>query len=114
MVILTRSHQIYPVQYGLGLKVYREIGRGGNIFSTMKRFAIPVGKFLFKNVLKPFVKNNKQELKNIIQRLAAGRKRPASVMEDLKTNIQNILTSKSLSEHLRGEGLKRRRILDYN
>ena len=95
----------YHVQYGLGLKVYSDL-RGEGVFSALKRYSVPVGKYLFHKVLTPFVKNNKQELSkeslNIIKRLAAG-KRP-HVQETIK-NIQQIFDSKPLSEHIRGEGL---------
>src|SRR5277367_3383135 len=122
-MILTRSHQIFPRQYGLGLRVYRDIRDGGNIFSTLKRYVLPVGKYLFRNVLKPFIKNNKVEIQNalsrqsmnIIKRLAAG-KRPST--QDLKEDIGQIFKGKTLVDHLKGEGIycpnnnnnKRRRI----
>jgi len=95
----------YHVQYGLGVKVYREIG-GDGVFSTLRRYSVPVGRYLFHKVLTPFVKNNKQELGkqsiNIIKRLASGKK--PQVQETIK-NIQQIFESKPLSEHLRGEGI---------
>ncbi len=120
-MILTRTHQIFPRQYGLGLRVYRDIREGGNIFSTLKRYVLPIGKYLFRNVLKPFVKNNKAEIQNalsrqsinIIKRLAAG-KRPST--HDLKEDIEQMFKSKTLVDHLRGEGInclnnnKRRKI----
>ena len=108
-MIVTRPYQI---QYGLGLKVYREIA-GENIFSTLKKYAVPAGRYLFRKVLTPFVKNNRQELTGvlnkesmkIIKRLAAG-KRPEVPST---SKLAEILQSKSLSDHLRGEGVKRRR-----
>jgi len=107
----------YHVQYGLGVKVYREIG-GEGVFSALKRYALPVGRYLFHKVLTPFVKNNRQELNkqsfNIIKRLAAGKK--PQVQETIK-NIQQIFESKPLSEHLRGEGLvykKKKRKRSWN
>ena len=102
----------YQIQYGLGLKVYREIN-GENVFTTLKKYAVPTGRYLFRKVLTPFVKNNRQELKGmlnnesmkIIKRLAAG-KRPDAPST---SKLTEILRSKSLSDHLRGEGVKRRR-----
>src|SRR5277367_4185851 len=108
-MILTRSHQIFPRQYGLGLRVYRDIRDGGNIFSTLKRYVLPVGKYLFRNVLKPFVKNNKAEIQNasrqsmnIIKRLAAGKRLST---QDLKEDIGQIFKGKTLVDHLKGEGI---------
>jgi len=103
----------YHVQYGLGLKVYREIN-GENIFSTLKKYAVPAGKYLYRKVLSPFVKNNRQELTGmlnkesmkIIKRLAAG-KRPHAPST---SKLQEILQSKSLSDHLRGEGVKKMKL----
>src|SRR5277367_4164988 len=102
----------YQIQVGLGLKVYREIG-GENIFSTIKKYALPAGKYLYRKVLTPFVKNNRHELKRllnkesmtIIKRLASG-KRPHAPST---AKFQEILQSKSLSDHLRGEGIIKRR-----
>ena len=109
-MIVTRP--AYQIQYGLGLKVYREFG-GENVFSTLKKYAVPAGRYLFRKVLTPFVKNNRQELTGmlnkesmkIIKRLAAG-KRPEAPST---SKLTEILRSKSLSDHLRGEGVKRRR-----
>jgi len=115
-MLLLRERELYPKQYGLGLRVYRDM-RGNSVFSTIKRFARPVGKYLFRNILKPFFKNNKEEIKrvlskqsmNIIKKLAQG-KRPAT--DEIVSDIKEILTGKTLSEHMRGEGLcgKRRKL----
>jgi len=103
-MIITRNSQLYPVQYGLGLKVRR---RGRGVFKSLRRYAFPVGKFLWRKMLKPFIKNNRQEITNrsvdIIKRLAKG-ERP-----DVKEAMKEVLRSKSLSDHLRGEGLNLKR-----
>ena len=98
-MIITRNSQLYPVQYGLGLKVRRH-GRG--VFKSLQRYAFPVGKFLWRKMLKPFIKNNRKEITNrsvdIIKRLAKGERPDVKAMKE-------VLHSKSLSDHLRGEGL---------
>src|SRR5688572_4696312 len=102
-MIITRHSQMYPVQYGLGVKFRRDL-RGGNLFSTIRRYGLPAGKFVWQKILRPFLKNNKRELTaesmNIIKKLAAGKK------PDIKEAAREIIQSKSLAEHLRGEGIK--------
>src|SRR5207249_8035098 len=103
-MIITRNSQLYPVQYGLGLKVRR---RGRGVFKSLRRYAFPVGKFLWRKMLKPFIKNNSREITSrsvdIIKRLAKG-ERP-----DVTEAMKEVLRSKSLSDHLRGEGLNLKR-----
>jgi hypothetical protein len=59
------NNYIFPKQYGFGL---RDI-RGENIFQSIKKIAIPALGFLYRNILKPFWKNNKED---IIQGVTSG------------------------------------------
>src|SRR5438034_3080096 len=71
MTLLVRRKQIHPRQYGWGLRVYRHRGDGmigSGIYDSFKRYAFPVGKYLYRKVLRPFVRNNRTELKNILSK----------------------------------------------
>jgi hypothetical protein len=74
MVLVVHRKQLFPKQYGFGLKYHRDI-RGGNIFQSIKKFALPALGFLYRNILKPFWKNNKED---IIQGVTSGFKNIAS------------------------------------
>jgi hypothetical protein len=70
--------------------------------------------FLYRNILKPFWKNNKED---IIQGVTSGLKNIASTYvksppfstykEEIINPILNKMKEKSLNEHLRGNGLKK-------
>jgi hypothetical protein len=40
MVLVVHRKQLFPKQYRFGLKYHRDI-RGGNIFQSIKKFAMP-------------------------------------------------------------------------
>jgi hypothetical protein len=71
--------------------------------------------FLYRNILKPFWKNNEVD---IIQGVTSGLKNIAfayvklspfsTCKEEIMNYIVNKTKEKSLSEHLRGDGLKRK------
>jgi hypothetical protein len=113
MVLVVHRKQLFPKQYGFGLKNHRDI-RGGNIFQSIKKFAIPALVFLYRNILKPFWKNNKED---IIQGVTSGFKNIASTYvkspsfstykEEIINPILNKMKEKSMNEHLRGDGLKK-------
>jgi hypothetical protein len=113
MVLVVHRKQLFPKQYGFGLKNHRDI-RGGNIFQSIKKFAIPALGFLYRNILKPFWKNNKED---IIQGVTSGFKNIASTYvkspsfstykEEIINPILNKMKEKSMNEHLRGDGLKK-------
>jgi hypothetical protein len=113
MVLVVHRKQLFPKQYGFGLKYHRDI-RGGNIFQSIKKFAIPALGFLYRNILKPFWKNNKED---IIQGVTSGLKNIASTYvksppfstykEEIINPILNKMKEKSMNEHLRGDGLKK-------
>ena len=112
MVLVVHRKQLFPKQYGFGLKYHRDIRRG-NIFQSIKKFAIPALGFLYRNILKPFWKNNKED---IIQGVTSGLKNIASTYvksppfstykEEIINPILNKMKEKSLNEHLRGDGIK--------
>ena len=113
MVLVVHRKQLFPKQYGFGLKYHRDI-RGGNIIQSIKKFAIPALGFLYRNILKPFWKNNKED---IIQGVTSGLKNIASTYvksppfstykEEIINPILNKMKEKSLNEHLRGDGIKK-------
>src|SRR5687768_8524582 len=114
MTILTANKQLLYKQYGLGIKYQRDI-RGGNIFQTIKRYGLPVAKFLFHKILKPFWKNNKddiirgavQSVKNLVQKHEQTPKM-TDVKEEILQPIFQKIKEKSLADHLRGEGLNKK------
>jgi hypothetical protein len=113
MVLVVHRKQLFPKQYGFGLKYHRDI-RGGNIFQSIKKFAIPALGFLYRNILEPFWKNNKED---IIQGVTSGLKNIASTYvksppfstykEEIINPILNKMKEKSMNEHLRGDGIKK-------
>jgi hypothetical protein len=112
MVLVVHRKQLFPKQYGFGLKYHRDI-RGGNIFQSLKSF-------LYRNILKPFWKNNKED---IIQGVTSGLKNIASTYvkspplstykEEIINPILNKMKEKSLNEHLRGDGLKKKQVKKF-
>lgn len=115
MVILTSYKQLFPVQYGMGLKYYKNI-HGGNIF---KRFLLPAGNFILNKVIHPFIKNNKDDIKRVISEGSKTvfknllmRKDPpnfSDIKQEVKTSVlrpilKNI-SEKPLIDHLKGAGL---------
>jgi hypothetical protein len=70
--------------------------------------------FLYRNILKPFLKNNKED---IIQGVTSGLKNIASTYvksppfstykEEIINPILNKMKEKLMNEHLRGDGLKK-------
>jgi hypothetical protein len=102
MVLVVHRKQLFPKHYGFGLKYHRDI-RGGNIFQSIKKFAIPALGFLYRNpILKPFWKNNKED----IQGVTSGRFLH-TYKEEIINPILNKMKEKPLKEHLRGDGLKK-------
>jgi len=77
-MIITKYKQLYPMQYGFGVKYRRDI-RGGSILRK-------IGKFIFHKILKPMWKNNKDD---IIKASVHGVKRLVQrpKLADLKTEI---------------------------
>jgi hypothetical protein len=53
MTILTKRKQLYPLQYGFGVKCQKDI-RGGNIFHSIARYGKPIVSFLYRNIFKPY------------------------------------------------------------
>lgn len=119
MTILTSNKQLFPVQYGMGCFKYYNNIHGGNIF---RKFVFPAGRFVMNKIIKPFIKNNKDDIKKvineggktIIKNLIMKENPPtfSDIKNEAKNEILNpilkTISKKPLLEHLQGEGLSRR------